>query len=98
MLAHLSPPFLLPQRWRGGGGEGTIPEANLGGVLLNSSNYLTSRHARKIIVDTGYYRRWIGYLWSVFFCLTVWERMRKEIAKLTFEMVAWKLDDKITPV
>ena len=65
MLAHLSPPFLLPQRW-GGGGEG-IPEANLGGVLLNSSNYLTSRHARKIIVDTGYYRRWIGYLWSVFF-------------------------------
>ena len=55
----------------GGVGEGTIPEANLGGVLLNSSNYLTSRHARKIIVDTGYYRRWIGYLWSVFFCLTV---------------------------
>lgn len=49
------------------GGEGTIPEANLGGVLLNSSNYLTSRHARKIIVDTGYYRRWIGYLWSGFF-------------------------------
>ena len=66
MLAHLSPPFLLPQRW-GGGGEGTIPKANLGGVLLNSSNYLTSRHARKMIVDTGYYRRWIGYLWSVFF-------------------------------
>ena len=33
-----------------------------------------------------------------FFCLTVWERVRKEIAKLTFEMVAWKLDDKITPV
>ena len=98
MLAHLSPPFLLPQRWWGGGGEGTIPEANLGGVLLNSCNYLTSRHARKIIVDTGYYRRWIGYLWSVFFCLTVWERVRKEIAKLTFEMVAWKLDDKITPV
>ena len=96
MLAHLSPPFLLPQRWWGGEG---IPEANLGGVLLNSSNYLTSRHARKIIVDTGYYRRWIGYLWSVFFfCLTVWERVRKEIAKLTFEMVAWKLDDKITPV
>lgn len=80
------------------GGEGTIPEANLGGVLLNSSNYLTSRHARKIIVDTGYYRRWIGCLWSVFFCLMVWERVRKEIAKLTFEMVAWKLDDKITPV
>ena len=51
----------------GGGGEGTIPKANLGGVLLNSSNYLTSRHARKMIVDTGYYRRWIGYLWSVFF-------------------------------
>lgn len=36
--------------------------------------------------------------WDHFRAGEVWERVRKEIAKLTFEMVAWKLDDKITPV